>query len=283
MQIGVQGYGLGSKWDQDFEGTIHAVRDVGISAIEPVVLLAEQQGRRHLHLWSMETLQRGVREIEHCGMVIPSVHVWAGKDDFYQGRVLPVVERVHKEYGIQNFVFSGSFIRAKEAESWAGLLRTLSEKLPQANIVYHNHDTVFRNTTVNGEKVSALEHFFRSAGERVYLQLDIGWASFHGDELEIARHYGDRILELHCKDFTAEAFAGHYGRDEIPDNCFCAIGEGIVRHKEVLAMSGTFPHFNGAVIIDQDKSGGDILEDLQTGYQNLTRMIRSVDSPREGC
>ncbi|WP_346908500.1 hypothetical protein [Faecalicatena orotica] len=39
-------------------------------------------------------------------------------------------------------------------------------------------------------------------------------------------------------------------------------------------MREEIPDFNGIIVIDQDKSATDIMEDLLTGYQYLEQMIR---------
>ena len=51
----------------------------------------------------------------------------------------------------------------------------------------------------------------------------------------------------------------------MPKERFCAIGDGEIRTAEVLVIRNTFPHFNDSIIIDQDHSTTDILEDSLFG------------------
>ncbi len=54
---------------------------------------------------------------------------------------------------------------------------------------------------------------------------------------------------------------------------FAPIGEGAVRHAEVIAMRDRFPNFDGSVIIDQDKYTGEMLDALRTGFENVKHWI----------
>ena len=124
---------------------------------------------------------------------------------------------------------------------------------------------------INETTMSALDYFFSLAGEKVGLQLDIGWAGVGGDELAIAQKYADRIVSIHLKDF-APGTKGNFKNENMPKERFCAIGNGEIRTAEVLAIRDSFARFNGSIIIDQDHSPTDILEDIRIGCQNIQVM-----------
>ena len=125
---------------------------------------------------------------------------------------------------------------------------------------------------INETSISALDYFFSLAGEKIGLQLDIGWAGVNGNELEIAQKYANRIVSIHLKDFVPGT-KGNFKNENMPKDRFCAIGNGEIRTAEVLAIRDTFTRFNGSIIIDQDHSPTDILDDIQVGYQNIQQVV----------
>ena len=173
----------------------------------------------------------------------------------------------------RDVVLSGMFGDAKGAKKWALFLKQLSELIDTNNIriLYHNHSQEFEMLQINETTMSALDYFFSLAGEKVGLQLDIGWAGVGGDELAIAQKYADRIVSIHLKDFVPGT-KGNFRNENMPKDRFCAIGEGEIQTAEVLAIRDTFTQFNGSIIIDQDHSTTDILKDMRTGYQKIKAM-----------
>ena len=66
---------------------------------------------------------------------------------------------------------------------------------------------------------------------------------------------------LHLKDL-AEGFS-----KENLDSSFVAIGSGVVNNKDAILVKEQFNLGEYGIIIDQDKSNGDILEDLKEGFE----------------
>jgi sugar phosphate isomerase/epimerase len=188
--------------------------------------------------------------------------------------VIRTIRTLSREYGVESFVFSGAFTDTKGARKWAAYLNELAGALEGENcrIVYHNHDQELNLVTVTGRTMTALDYFFSLVREDVLLQLDIGWAGNGADEVALAKQYANRIYSLHLKDFVPGARGMHHNPN-IPKALFAPIGEGEIRTAEVLALCDTFPHFSGQIIIDQDFSPTDILQDLKVGYQNVNTML----------
>lgn len=276
-EISVQCFGLGTEMAQDLPGTIRKLREIGFDGIEPMIVLSKKQGMMPKQFWTFELLEKMLPVLAECGLHIPSTHVGIGFG-LVRKNAKQIIEGIHHIYflsGIENYVFSGMFSNAKDAKKWGILLHEVAEGIRDigGQVIYHNHDTEFQEIEADGKKTTALDYFFEFAGSEVLLQLDIGWARFAGDELELAEKYADRIVEIHCKDFYETALRGNVNRDKILPGQFSAIGEGVVKTAEILVMAEKFPHFNGNVIIDQDKSGGSMLEDVIKGYNHLAEWL----------
>lgn len=178
------------------------------------------------------------------------------------------VKYLNENFGVTGFVFSGVFHSKIVAKKWGKLLHDVAAEVSPLDcyILYHPHNDEF--TKVNATE-NALDIFFQYAGDNVYLQLDIGWAALVADELKIAKKYGRRIMSLHCKDFYEQGLAGRHTRKNMPIAAFAPIGEGKIKTRELIEFCQTLPNFNGTVIIDQDKSARNMVEDLEKGYSNL--------------
>lgn len=74
---------------------------------------------------------------------------------------------------------------------------------------------------------------------------------------------------------TAHAGIG-YGNFFMPTEMFTPIGEGRVHTKEVLALMSSLPHAEGRLVVDQDRSTGDIMDDIERGYQNIQAMLAEL-------
>ena len=273
--IGVNTFGLINKIQDDMPGTMRAIANAGFDEVELLLLPKKKQWKIPIALAAKETIPLLIGEAAKCGLRVKSIHVFGSTLCFLipRKKLARYFEELHCTYGIKTFVFSGMFRDAKGAKKWALFLKQLSELIDTNNIriLYHNHSQEFEMLQINETSMSALEYFFSLAGEKVGLQLDIGWAGVGGDELAIAQKYADRIVSIHLKDF-APGTKGNFKNENMPKERFCAIGNGEIRTAEVLAIRDTFTLFNGSVIIDQDHSNTDILEDIRIGYQNIQVM-----------
>ena len=273
--IGVNVFGLIRKMQDDMPGTMRTLADAGFDEVELLLLPKKKQGKIPIALAAKETIPLLIEEATKYGLCVKSIHVFGGTLCFLipRKKLARYLEELHCTYGIENFVFSGMFGDAKGAKKWALFLKQLSELIDTNNIhiLYHNHSQEFEILQINETGISALDYFFSLAGEKIGLQLDIGWAGVNGNELEIAQKYADRIESIHLKDFVPGT-KGNFKNENMPKDRFCAIGNGEIRTAEVLTIRDTFTRFNGSIIIDQDHSPTDILDDIQVGYQNIQQV-----------
>ena len=255
--IGVNTFCLRRQMGTQGPALIEKLRDMGYDAIEPFV-------------HSEAALAAVKKETDRLGMAISSIHVVFYGMEATREALVPYFRKLHEGYGVDAFVISGHIKEAEDARRWAGLLKDLADELKEdgCRIVYHNHDSEIRNIDVDGKQITALDYFFEMAGPDVLLQLDIGWAGLYDDEVAVTKRYAERIHSLHLKDFHP-GFRGKYTCTNIPQESFCPIGCGEIRCKETVALRNRMSNFSGSIVIDQDNSAGDIMEDLKTGVENV--------------
>ena len=274
--IGINTFGLIPKIQENIPETFRAIAESGFEEVELLVFPKKKQGKLPLAIATEETIPLLIAEAKRNGLQVRCAHVFSGFLCFLmpQKKLICYFEKLYRQYGIDTFVFSGMFRDAKGAKKWARFLRKLSERLGSEDIriLYHNHSQEFAMIQIDDQKMTALDFFFSLAGEKIGMQLDIGWAGICADEVKVAQKYADRIVSLHLKDFTAGT-RGNFKNESMPKERFCAIGDGEIRTAEVLAIRNTFPNFNGSIVIDQDHSTTDILEDIRIGYQNIRTML----------
>lgn len=272
-RIGTQCYGLSKEFGDDFAGTLSRIAAIGYDAVEPFLMLQEEQGRTPKDRWSYSLLGEAKSQLDELGVSISSAHIGAGFMNFTmpRGQITEGILRIHEIAGIEKYVFSGMFSGARGARKWGQLMHDLSEDVAPhgCTLVYHNHDDEWKKIRADGRDLRALDYFFEYAGPDVMLELDMGWAAFAWDEREAAKTYRDRIVEMHCRDFAGEAMSGRYRRVTMPSSMYVPVGDGVVRVKEVIGMRRDMPHFGGDLIVEQEKSTRGMLADIEISYQRI--------------
>ena len=273
IKFAVQNYGLLKEYNHNVDATILEIKETGFHGVEPFLLFMNRQGPIPKNMWTFRMLKETTEKMKGLGLEIPSIHIGIGMG----GRkvdIQKVTAGIRKAYditGCKLYVVSGMFHNASDARKWADIVNAIGKEIAEfdAKIVYHNHSQEFTEIEVEGRKMYVLDYFFSLLKVNVLLELDIGWSAFAGDEVEIFNRYRDRIVELHCKDFTREGLALTDQR-MVSANAFAAIGDGTVRTKQIISLiADDMTAFNGYIIIDQDKTTGNMMDDLKTGYKNL--------------
>ena len=276
-KLSTQTFGLGKEFTEDLVGTIQKLHAMGFDGIEPLVVFNREQGKLPKNLWTLETLSIAKAKMDELGMTIPSVHMGVAFGWFSMpvGMIIKNIQMLHDRFGICNFVISTTFGSLAQAKHWAKTVRKISDAVRPlgCSVLYHNHDDEFKKVRYQGKTMEAMEVFLEQTSPDVMLQLDIGWAGIAGDELDIVKRYADRIALLHLKDFYPDFRNDQYTRKNMPTEAFAPIGEGGIATKDILAMLDTLPSFSGHLIIDQDKTTGDMMQALETGHRNIRTML----------
>ena len=120
-------------------------------------------------------------------------------------------------------------------------------------LTYHNHHLEFMRT--GGTPV--LEQLLEKTDPRfVQFQLDIYWVQYGGcDPLDWCRKFGDRLAQLHVRDYAV-------GADGTPRTC--TVGQGNLDIPAILAAAGDVQ-----LILEQEEYLADPFGELASGVQFL--------------
>lgn len=277
MNIGVNFFGPKRRLYQDFGGTLEALKEKGITSAEicvafegngeppkelnlqiPPEIIREMSGG----IWPLETAAERLAAVRAHGLTVLSCHMMMGFETTPEllVRLIPTLLKFGQENSISYFVFS-------PMKNLAGIqplipaIRKVSDALAEVGItlLLHNHEM----ECMAEDGVTALDDVLKQC-PNLGLELDVGWAKFAGAcPVELMKKYHDRIPLLHFKDIRADA------SPETRDTCFTAIGEGSIPLKEIMAAAKDCAIVEHGLIIDQDDSPTDILEDLGRGAANI--------------
>ena len=282
MNIGVNTFGPKAKLYFDFDGTIEKLKASGITSIEPCIVFSENlEPPKEFDIppevlqimsggiWPCEAAAERLAHIRAMGLETVSVHLFG--DNSSPESFLSAIPRAiafGKANGIRCYVLS-LMEGCEGMKTFAPVVKQASEALAEAGIMlaYHNHEAEFE--AVGGQ--TALDYLLEAC-PLLKLELDVGWVTFAGvDPLELLQKYRDRIVLLHLKDIKPDACA------ENRASCFTAVGEGAVALGPVLQAAKDCAIIEHGIIIDQDDSETDILDDIAIGIQNTRKAAGDVE------
>ncbi len=272
MQIGINTYGLSKCLLKDFKGTLEQLKKAGISAIEPMVVFAEnEKGEEAIQAykeaekmrmtggaWPRWMAGEKIQSIRDAGFQIRSIHM------FGLGWKRPLLDEAiafAKEQQISYYVLSLNECSIEKTKKDIAELKKAAERMKEngVELLIHNHETELQD-----DGGSCVLDFLMETIPDLRMELDVGWVKFAGkDCLEIMRKYKDRIRILHVKDICEGA------SPETRSTCFTAIGEGSIPLEDIMKGAKDMELDEVGYVIDQDGSLGDILRDACVGVQNI--------------
>ena len=277
MEIGVNFFGPKRKLYHDFDGTLDALNASGFTSAELCIAFAGNgEPPKELNLqippevfkemsggiWAPEVAAERLKAVRDHGFTVLSAHVMLGFDftpeQLFQH--LPTLLEFGQTNQISYYVIS-PMKGLSGIKPFAPALKQVSDALAEAGItlLIHNHEM----ECMPEDGVTALDYLMDEC-PNLGLELDVGWAKFAGaDPVALMKKYHDRIPLLHFKDVRADACAANR------DSCFTAIGEGSIPLKEIMAEAKNCAIVEHGLIIDQDDSPTDILEDLTLGLKHI--------------
>ncbi len=277
MEIGVNFFGPKRKLYHDFEGTLEKLKAAGITSAELCVLFeGDEESQEELEktlpanvvremsggIWPVAEADDRLAAVRAAGISVVSAHVMMGfsTEPSQIVRLIPTLIDFGKRNDIRYFVLS--LMKGLEGmKAFIPAMREASDAL-SANgfqFVYHNHEV----ECMPEAGTTALQYLLDQC-PNLKLELDVGWAKFAGaDPVALMRAYRDRLVLLHFKDIRADA------SPETRDTCFTPVGEGSIPMREIMEEARHCPLDDRGLIIDQDDSLSDILEDLAIGAGNI--------------
>lgn len=275
MNIGINLFGPAKKLYHDFDGTRQKLKTIGFSSVETCVVfgdenrlrrnfppeIMEQMAMMSGGIWHSKDAPAKMAAFRQDGFAIRSSHIMT--DTSTPESLLSVLSAV-KAFGqahqLKYFVIS-LMKNLSATQTFVPALNQYAAELAEIGIqlAYHNHEVEH----VSEGGTTPLDYLMENCPS-LKLELDVGWAKFAGSSsLELMRKYGSRITLLHFKDVRADA------SPETRATCFTAVGAGSIPLREIMALAPVCQLDEHGLIIDQDDSLGDIIDDLAVGFQNI--------------
>jgi sugar phosphate isomerase/epimerase len=239
--LSVQLYSLRDEAAKDFGGVIARLGSIGFAGVE----LAG--------FHSMAPAEVSSR-IADAGMVISSAHIGSVGDDLPS--LLDELAVVGCDTAVLAFLPPDHFLDRQSISRNAQALNRAASVATDRGISlgYHNHWWEFQNK-IDGE--SAWTHFMAELDPRVFVELDMYWATNGGaDPVELISAPHSRVRLLHVKDGPADD----------PKNAMVAVGSGTLDIHRIL----TAPSHLAWHIVELDRCDSDMFEAIETSYRFLT-------------
>ena len=257
--IGVNAYGLRYLLANGVMKTIASIKDCGLDAIEPMVIVDDSLNSNDKYpnvVWDRKYLYEVIKESSKLDIVIPSIHCLYNQttDPLVIGKK---INEIYENTGISSFVFADYTL--KTIEQCEKLTNTLNQIMSvvrkEVMILYHPHENEF----VCFDNKYLLDILLEKC-PTLMIQADMGWIYFAKVEpLTYMYTIKNRVRMLHFKDLIPDF--GPANRK----NSFTAVGKGVVGYKEILQHINDFPLNEYCLTICQDNSNEDLLEDLRYG------------------
>ena len=271
MRIGANLFGLGDAGGKEFKKTAPMLAEYGYRRVEPLVMFAcdrkEMEGKDFVprSIWQQEELvERSQWLRERFGIVIPSIHFGGLPGEDFSTKTGCMID-ILQNTDVRDFVISRMLASPEQCRRDAAICARAAEAIAPygGRLLYHNHESELVTVTAEGKEQTILDYFLSLCPENVLLQADVGWVMFAGaDPDAFLREHSGRIACIHLKDFRPGF------RPERREKDIVAVGEGALPLADVLAAARELGLAEN-LIIDQDCSQGDLMDDLRRGFAHV--------------
>lgn len=230
MTYSLQLYTVRGPLEEDLDGTVKRVAELGFTAVEPYNFVA-----------TADTLAAALAA---NGLTAPSGHAPLLRAD--QDEIFQAAKKLGIGTVIDPHVDSARWTTESDVKATADALNAAAAKGAEYGITvgYHNHEFELENR-IGGR--SALEVMAEHLDPQVVLEVDTYWAAVGGEEpVALIERLGDRVRFIHIKDgpLTKE------DKDQV------AVGSGKMPIREIIAAA---KHLEAGVV-ELDDFNGDIFD-----------------------
>ncbi len=275
MEYGVQIFGCMAQCKQDPESFFRTLAKAGYRQIEPCILFddpiiveknARQEGNAFMLklldiIWKPEEVPEYLRIMKQFDLTLSSVHVFAKQ---INEAAMLMIETAKKNQISSYVVNCNQGTIASDYQSFAKECSKLSNTLKEHGIelwIHNNGAEIKAKVDYKGNQVPVLSAILDLCKEeQVGVQIDVGWVLYGGiDPVDYLIELKEYVRSIHFKDLKKN-FASRTDGD-----IFACLGDGALNVEEIL---GCIPSLQSGitVLIDQDASDGDIMEDMRTSY-----------------
>ena len=184
MSYSIQLYTLRDAIQEDLEGTIRRVAEIGFTQVEPYNFVA--------------TAKELGAALKENGLTAPSGHAPLLSQD--QDQIFAAARDLGITTVIDPFIAADRWQTAEDIQATAAALNAAAKKGAEYGIRvgYHNHQWELESII---EGRTALEYFADLLDPELVLEVDTYWVAVGGqDPVEILTKLGDRVKLIHIKD-----------------------------------------------------------------------------------
>ena len=240
MSYSIQLYTLRNAVQEDLQGTIRKIADIGFTQVEPYnfVAMAKELGAA----------------LKENGLTAPSGHAPLLSQD--QDEIFAAAKELGITTVIDPFIPKDRWQSAEDVQATASELNEAAKKGAEYGIRvgYHNHQWELESII---EGRTALEYFADLLDPELVLEVDTYWVAVGGqDPVAILTKLGDRVKFIHIKDgpLTTDTKA------QLP------AGKGKVAVLDVIAAAKSLE----AGVVEFDDYDGDIFDGIAQSLGFLT-------------
>ena len=252
-KIAVQLYSVRKEIEKDIKGTLQRLQAIGFEAVETA-------------FWPKDiSIKQAAALIKEAGLSVCSAHV-----ELPIGAQKELMIDAAREFGCTKMIWHGwpEDIRYTSLEGTRQLAAIYNEvnKFAKGNGLsfgIHNHWWEFRNKV--GKRL-VYEELLNLLDPDIFFEIDTYWVKVAGhDPAAIVKKFGKRAPLLHIKDGPAiwrESLA-----DDNPD-AMVAVGKGTQDFPSIIKAADGHTQW---LIVEMDKTEGDVFEALQDSYNYLVK------------
>lgn len=259
----------------DFEGTFHALKDIGFCSVEPMVVFPQAQGadpvsmeqklymaRQDGAFWVSHAAKERIKWLRTEGFQVQGIQLGlVGMTPGGLDTLLPFVLNFSEGNALSYVVHSPQKKTIADIQVDVNAFRKGLTTLKDngTELLFHCHYHEF----MEDQEDTPFSYLLREV-PMLRVELDVGWVHFaKRDVIEIMERYRNRIAIIHLKDIAPDASEKNH------NDCFTAIGEGSIPLDRIIQMADELKLSYTGLIVDQDASRGDMLTDLRNGFRNI--------------
>ena len=274
MKPGVNLFGLNELASAEFARTAERLAAYGYGSVEPMVMLAcdraEMEHKPFIpkSMWQQDELIGRSRFLkEEYGMRITSIHFGGlpGEDFSTPAKIGSLLEIMEKT-DVRDFVMSRMLRTEAEIRRDVDIFLAVEEQLRRhgGRLLYHNHEAEEAFLPAGDGREMIMDRFLRLCGGAIHMEVDAGWTLFGGaDEVAFLEGHREHVARIHLKDFKPGFSAERREKDIV------AVGEGVLRLREILAFAARQGLADDEIIVDQDCSPVDLMDDLRRSVAHI--------------
>ena len=239
--VALQLYSVREFLDQDFEGIVRRVADMGYIGVEPY---GGMPGG----------LTEGASLFAELDLEVCNSHI-GFPDDANKDAVLALADAFDLKRVAVAYLPPSEFATVDAIKRTCERINDASEfaKANGLQLGYHNHWWEFQR--MNGQ--STLEVMLQELDEAVFLEIDTYWVQVGGvDVIELLQQVGSRAPLIHLKDGSLDK-----------DDAMTAVGSGRMDVPAIVDATAETAEWH---IVELDRCDGDMLQAVQDSYTYLT-------------